>query len=730
MRAFRSAFLLAVLLGCPPPPVPPEPDAGGTTITLIPPAPAVPPEPTTLLPCAPGWQEVPGTDGAPTTCEPWALGSGGGCAIDQGHFAGEPACRVVGTTCTADDFASGLPTSFVLFVKAQAPAGGTGSRASPFNTIAAAMTAATANTVLALSKGTFTETVRLKAGVTLWGACVAQTALLGVGAAPTVATGGLGSTVKNLRVGGPAVGILVNPSGNSLELDDLIVDGAVGVAILVGNRAIVTGHDVVVRNTRVSPASGTGGRAVSAEYGAQVTLGRAVLEDNAENAINVAEPGSKVIITDGVIRGTRPRRDGAMGRAATLRNRATLELTRVVVEQNQETALLDGDASTLVLTDVLVRETRSSTNNDGGDGLVVEAGATATLTRVAFLHNRSLGLAVRSQGQLTATHLVVLDTEVTASTRVDGGGLDVREGSQVTLDHAFIARSHSAAIAFAFANGALRDVDLRATSRSDADDASSGLQIRAGARVTVARVRVSGSERVGVLVSDPNSILTGTDLTIADSRCTSQGGEDGTGLGLQAGAAADLRRLSLTGNKSIGLQVLGASATLADVSITDTSSACGPGDLGRGLHLQEESFVLLDRALISHAADVGVMVGLGSTLKATELRVEDVGKRACSIAQTCPDLGGSAVVVLSAGSSFEATGFSFARSVQCGLQLAEDGVATVSRGEIVGHVIGACVLTAGFDLARLSDQVTYLDNQRKLDAASVPLPAVRVPPLR
>ena len=250
---------LALLLGCPP--VTSEADAGldaGSTVALAPPAPPALPEPTTLLPCAPGWREVPGTDAAPTTCEPWPLGSGAGCAIDEGHFAGEPACRVVGTPCTADDYATGLPSTSVLFVKAQAPGGGTGSRASPFNTIAAAMTAASANTIIALSKGTFTETVRIKPGVTLQGACVAQTALRGVGAAPTVAAGGLGGVLKNLRVGGPAVGIMANPSGNSLELDDLIVDGAVGVAVLVGNRAIVTGHDVVVRNTSVSPA-GSGG---------------------------------------------------------------------------------------------------------------------------------------------------------------------------------------------------------------------------------------------------------------------------------------------------------------------------------------------------------------------------------------------------------------------------------------------------------------------------------------
>lgn len=725
----------ALLLACPLPAAgPPDagPDAGPALDLKAPQAPALP-EPAVLVPCAPGWQEVAGADGAPSTCEPWAPGAGAGCAADEGHFAGEPACRLVGTACSGDDFASALPATAVLYVKAQAAAGGTGTRASPFNTVAAAMASASSGTVLALSKGTFTEAVRLKAGVTVWGACVGQTTLRGPGTGATVTTAGLGSAVKNLRVEGPALGVLANPSGNSVDLSDVVIDGAVGVALLVGNRASVTGHDVVLRRTQKSPATGTGGRAISAEYGGQVTLQRVVLEDNAENALNVSEAGSKVSLSDGAIRGTTARADGAMGRAATLRNQAELNLTRVVVEQNQEAALLVGAQSVLHLTDVLVRDTRSSTNlNDSGHGLVVEDSSVATLTRCAFLRNRALGISVRARGELTASHLVVRDTAVEAATRVDGAGLDGREVSRVALDHAFFAGNHSAGLNLSGATGTLTDVEVRGTTRSDADDASSGLQLKQGASVTVQRVLVSQSERVGVLVADPTTLLSGTDLTVSDSQCSSGSGAEGTGLAVKLGALVDLARVALSGNKTVGLQVMdpGTLVTLGDLSITDTGSDLGQGLFGRGIHAQDSSSLSLTRAVVRRSADVGVMVALGATVRAAELRVDDVGKRACTLAQRCDDVGGSGVVVLSAGSVFEATGFSLLRSAQCGLQLAEGGVATLAQGEIVGHVIGACVQTTAFDVARLADRVEYRDNGRKLDAQSVPLPTLTVPPLR
>jgi hypothetical protein len=81
------------------------------------------------------------------------------------------------------------------------------------------------------------------------------------------------------------------------------------------------------------------------------------------------------------------------------------------------------------------------------------------------------------------------------------------------------------------------------------------------------------------------------------------------------------------------------------------------------------------------------------------------------------------VVVLEDGSSLTATQFSFAQSAQCGIQLAEGGVATLSQGEIRGHLIGACISTAGFDVNRVSDGVTYVDNTRNVDADVLPLPS-------
>jgi hypothetical protein len=692
------------------------------------PTPPQAPAPPSFLPCPAGWQEAPaGSGSTQTLCEPWAADAGTpACAVDAARFVDVDGCEPVGTACTSDDWASGLPATNVRYVKLGAAAGGTGTRAAPFATVAEAMAGAAPGTVLALSQGTFVGEVRVSPGVTVWGACVGQTVLQGAtGGMATVRAGGLAGVVKNLRITGPTLGVLANPSGNSLRLEDVVIDGARGVALLVGNTASVTGRNVVVRNTEAS-ASGAGGRGVSAEYGGQLTLERAVFENNRENAINVVNAMSRVQLTDAVLRATRPRTDGLMGRAATANSGATLELTRTLVEQNREVGLLAGPQSTLTLTDVLVRDTIGVA--DDGQGIVLE-GATGTWQRVALQRNRSVSVQVRSAATLNAQHLLITDTLETATTGRDGVGLDVIERSQVTVDHAHLARNAMGAVGVADSTATLNDVSLLQTrAPSGAPDIGSALQVVRGASVTVARLEVRESQGVGVMVDGVGTLLQGGDVTVRDGQPFAGTAGGGAGLVVQAGAHVTLSRLALAGNQSVGVQVTDANsqADLADLSVVDTASEAVSGEYGRALHAQGGALVTLTRARLEHAADTGLFV-TAATVNATHLTVRDVTKRTCTTAGTCDDRGGSSVVVLEPGAHFGATHFLFDTSAQCGLQLATQGDATLSMGEVRGHPIGVCLQVDGFDLSRLSDQVVYDGNGRNLSSLNVPLPSLTAP---
>jgi hypothetical protein len=690
--------------------------AGLPGFSLAPPTAPAPVEPVTLTPCPSGWTELKGSGDVPTVCEPWPLDGGATCPADQAQFPGDPGCRLVGTACDSGDWATGLPATGVLYVRAGAPDGGDGSLAAPFGSVDDATQLASPGDVVALSKGTFQGGVQVPGGVTLWGACALETRLNGPTTPQSAAVRVVGAhaSVKNLTISGPVMGVLVNKDGTSLEMTDVVVDGAVDVAVLIANAGVtLTGHDVVVRNTQLN-AAGHSGWGLAALFGGAISLARVTLENNRSDAVHLE--GSSATLSDAALRDTVARADGTEGRGGAVLQ-GTLELTRAVVERNQEVGLAAGDGATLKLSDVLVRGTLSATaTHDTGEGAQLSNGATGTFTRCAFSQNRYIGINVASLGVLNASHVAVLDTDV--DEQADQGFALVLKGSSGIVDHAFFAGQRTAGVDMNGSEVSLGDVEIRDTGRSPTEQIGNGVQLTNAAALHVSRVAIRSSTYSALVADGAGTSVDGADLTA----------EGGYGLAIQAGASVTMNRVLVHGSNTSSLFISspGTRLELTDVSFTQTSSDT-TGQFGRGVQIQDHSHVVLTRAAIDGSSDLGIFVGGGSALEATELSVTSTHKSACVAAGTCPDIGGSAVAVLQADSTLTATRFVFSGSEQCGIELAEGGVATLMDGQISDHLIGACILTDGFDLAQISQDVAYVNNSRMLDASALPLPATSLP---
>ncbi len=201
-----------------------------------------------LTPCPRGWVAQPDADGV-VTCAPWPDAvDPPACADGEAWFPGGGGCTPLGPACPAGDFAADLPATGVLYVATSAAPGGDGSRGAPFGTIADALRAATPGTVVAVGKGTWDEAITVPAGVTLEGACVAETRI-----APTSTTSsaagavvaGNGDVVRNITISGSRPGFVIE--GVSAQVRDVVVDGTtVGVAAISG--ATLDAGGLVVRN--------------------------------------------------------------------------------------------------------------------------------------------------------------------------------------------------------------------------------------------------------------------------------------------------------------------------------------------------------------------------------------------------------------------------------------------------------------------------------------------------
>jgi hypothetical protein len=731
-RAGWSAVVLVVVSACLEPARAFDPQLATGTFALAAPAPvASATKPRFGEACAAGWRVVadagvaPWCDGFPetgrTTCGPgWV------------HAVGTSGCAPVGAPCPSGPFPEGLPTAGVRYVRAGAPSGGAGTVSAPFATVAEALLAAPAGTVVAVSKGTFDAPLRIPAGVTVRGACAAETVLTATSPAPlvgTVTSTGAGAAVEQLTLSGERPGAVVGVAGTSLTLRDVVIDGTSGFGAVAANGTTLTVRGVVVRAVRRG-ASGTEGQGLYAESGARIEgSGLSVEGVEGLGLVGLGE-GSHIDLSDVVVAGGAPLPDGTRGNAVEVTLGATVTLRRFTLDDNSEQATYVARGGVLRLEDGVVRGTRPRPSDSGlGFGLTVLDEGTLEASRVAVVGNASTSVsAARAMARLSLTDVVVHDTGPERRSMGAGFGVVVRSGASATVQRLGISRARAVGLVVDAATLEGADVVVKDVLGQASDGLGGfGLQLSRGGVLTLERVEVEAARSAGVTAGSTGTVVRLADVVVRGTRGQVAGGE-ATGLALQDGADVTLTRAVVEGGEMLGVGVIAARLSATDLVIRDTFGAFGDGPVGRGLQAQAGAEVTGTRLLFERNREASIAaINAGTRVTLTEVTVRATLPRAC--APACPDEGGTGVAALGAA-AITLSRFLVEGNARCGLELGDDGGLDVRDGRVVGNLIGACVGTTGYDLERLSRGVVYDGNATRLGADFVPLPAFSAPRLR
>ncbi len=735
MRAtpWTRALLLAALLtqGCFLPRSEGLDSGVGARVTPAPPvAPAAPTLPR-LTPCPPGWREVagPSPDWA-TTCDPWPAGGRQTCAADQAHFPGEPGCVRIGTACPAGPWPEGLPAGVrVVYAKPGAPAPGSGTQASPYSSLAKALSSASAGTIVALAKGTFAEAVKVPAGVTLWGACVAQSHITPASDLDLVAADvrGPGVTLRNLTLSGPTKGVGMSTPGASVELRDVLVDGTTATGVLAVGAVTITGSRLVIRDTQPEAATGDLGQGLELTGGAQADLSWVALEGNRGAGASVLGSGSSLRWTDVVVSDTRPRQmDGALGRGVYLDSGAQLDADRLALERNHESALWSQDGAQATVRHVVARNTLARPDTPEAACAIGVANGSRLTLRGAFLERNAVaGLCASfSPSFVDAEDLVVRDTLPSASLQW-GVGVECTHGALFRGARLSLEGNRTEGLRLDHPGSVVQLEDARVydTLPQESDGADGiGLAVAGGAKLSATRVVVERSATFGVAAQDATTQLELTDVAVRSTKVSSQG-DLGSGLSLALGARASVRRLLSQDNHASGIFVAspGSTADLEDVTVRDTHGEAN-GQMGEALQVQQGGTVTLRRALFERCHEIGLMAYLDATVTGSEVTVRETLESECP-AERCTARGGAGVV--SGGSSrVRLERFLLEHNASVGIQVFEDAGADLSDGQISYNPIGAAVSVDGFDVSRLENGVAFENNEVRLYSAFVPLPPI------
>jgi hypothetical protein len=164
--------------------------------------------------------------------------------------------------------------------------------------------------------------------------------------------------------------------------------------------------------------------------------------------------------------------------------------------------------------------------------------------------------------------------------------------------------------------------------------------------------------------------------------------------------------------------------TVDEVAVRDTDSQEVDGLSGRGLNVQVGSSLTGSRLVLERNREVGLFVAVeGASATLEDVRIVDTTNHRCAESPACAEPSFGMGLGVYGGAVATLTSFEITRSEVCGVQLA-NAMVDLHHGTVREGAIGACVQVDGYDLGRLQDDVTYVDNGTNLDATSLPVPPI------
>lgn len=324
-----------------------------------------------------------------------------------------------------------------LFVSAGA-VGGDGSPGRPYGTLNEALAGRTTPHQVLLGAGRYDEALTLEAdGWILRGVCpegvfldrpVVVTASVTLASLSLEGRGSLASALgarlelRSVRVGpGEGPGITVR---GQLVADGLIVEGRVGVGLLVESSGSVALQRAEIRGASAAQIEVEGGLLVGADlrlvggdggpgcqragllahHGARVELRRLVSERHCDSGVRAFDPGTRVLLLDALLR-DHPAAGEGQGYGLTAFGGAQAILRRVGITHTRKNGLgvVDGelDAEDLWLTDTVA-------NDPYAFGVWIGENAKVSLRRVVLADNEQADVGTVATSSVSLVDVLIL----------------------------------------------------------------------------------------------------------------------------------------------------------------------------------------------------------------------------------------------------------------------------------------------------------------------------------
>ncbi len=649
-------------------------------------APALPERPD-MLPCPDGWAERATPSGTPY-CHPFPDGRVQ-CTGATYQRPGDRGCVPVGPTCSGE-FAEALPAN-AIYVRASSTAGD-GTRARPFATLAEAIAIAPDGATIALSAGVHEADLTIRRDVAIVGACAAETTIRDHGEKGLELRDGARLSLRRTTLTSDP-GLLIDVLGDSrLELHGVVLLSNDASALRVHAGSLLA-RELLVRG----PVNGASGISVQSEC----DIADAVIEIDSAGGVRsigglrldriaiVPLPGTT--IASGVL-------TGAGG----------LFATRIAVFA-ESGFIVSGSTPSLVEDAFVLAGSKSPR---------ISMPTTIAATRAELRVSRAFlghGLTGVDSGLLELVDVVLNDT-LPPVNHPGPSGIGVSR-AELHLERVSIDTAQGVQTNLSRISGSdliIEDVQMSASSVP--------ISVAAlDSTIDLTRFAVRGGTSGGLMVAGGRATV--RDATIED---VAEGPATPVGIAALNGSRLTLERARVArAHLAAGLVAVGAGTRIvaSDVALEDLLAIGAEISYARGIDAENEAVIEADRVVVRGSRGHAAVALHRGELTLRDATLED--SVACA-----SDCGGHpfGVAIGAYDARVAVDGFLVRRAELCAVHLALAGEIDLARGAIEGSGAALCVGVDGYDLDRLTHQVTISGNERNLDSVRLPVPTP-LPPI-
>jgi len=648
------------------------------------------------------------------------------CTGATREVLGQSACQPVG-----DCGAAFPPPGATLFVSPTSTPDAT-----HFQTVGAAVAAASPGAVIAVDAGTYTESLVVNRSLSIVGRCAAMVTVQAPATdAPGVDVAGGTVTLSGLTFRGHRPGMVVE-KGAQATLSALVVEGNRDVGLLVqdaGTSATLSGS--VVRGTLDPNGYGWG---VYASLGASLGVTSTAIVGNEQLGLTLTDPGTTAKVSGVVVRGTTAGTNG-MSNAIGVQPGTQLTMDTSAVVENQGVALaVSGPGGGADVTGSILRDTKSAPDGTGGNGVVAGGGANVTLHGSWLVRDAEVGVSVSGQGTtVTLTGCDVVDTRPDGQGQF-GAGVGTQAQGHLKLVSSAVVKSvyYGAFVSDAGSVGELDQSLIRDVAEDAVDRIGRGVDVQDGGKGILSGSTVADTAEDALLVDSTNGPA---DLQVTDGLVL----HGHMPAFVRLGGSLELTRSALVGGIEAGLYLTAdgskagahSRATVTDSVIRDVQLI----DDTNGMGVVSGGVVSLTHVTIRNVYGAGVLAGNnagpdgGYTTSGSSATMQG-----CVVRDTRmqPGMNGYGVGVVGLdGTQFQVQGCAIENNV-IGIAF-QSATALVSATTVVNNQVGIDVqgsstlmqvdsapdsVSAG-DVVVTSD-TSFIGNQTTVSSTSLPLPGV------